>query len=600
VTTTVMRALLAKLLGALLSEGVLAAKAAADPASAAARSAERLVLDLEDVSYTFTATHGAFDRYRVLPDSVRRVSRGVLGDDESAPADDPVRFVVDAASTLGLDGTTLANYVAELTATLVSDTSLARTSVPAGEVVALDHASIEGHLDGHPLFAANKGRLGFSASDCERYAPEARRPVRPVWLAVSRRLGEFRAVPSLCEESLIAAELPPDVRDRFTRVLRQADVDPGGYLLLPAHPWQVDHVVRRLWGTSVLRREIVVLGAADDHYVPTQSIRTLVNVSSPDRLQVKLPLKILNTSVYRGIPRHCSWYAPLTTHWLRGIWAADPVLSEHAVLLGEVASVTVRHPHLADAAVPYHWDETLGCIWREPVDRVLGPDERAWPLALVLHRDATGATAFAELVRRSGRPARLWLERLVSVVLRPLLRLLHTYGVTVNPHGENLMVVCDAEGLPSRLVVKDLVDDVCVTTEPVPERGWEPDGEQRVLPRKPWPVLRQYLVDALLLGVWAPLADLLDDTGTEVTGTDLWALTRQEVQAYAAAHPGQTDRLDATGLLGPRFSRYPLNGYRLRLGYADLVDRPPVPRAGTMSNPLHDPRPDALHGRLTR
>jgi siderophore synthetase component len=585
--TTVSQALLAKLLGALLSEGVLTATSAAIPGDG--RADEVHVLELEHVSYAFTATRRAFDRYQVAPASVRRVSRGVLGDDESVPADDAAQFLADAATTLGLDGTTLANYVAELAATVAADASLEAGSAPVGDVVDLDHARIEGHLAGHPLLAANKGRLGFSDSDCARYAPEARRPLRPVWLAVSRRLAEFRAVPSVCEEALVAGELPVDVRDRFTDVLLDAGVHAGGYLLMPAHPWQVEHVVRRLWAPSVLRREIVVLGEADDDYLPTQSIRTLVNVSSPGRHQVKLPLKILNTSVYRGIPPHCSLHAPATTHWLRGLWEADPVLRERAVLLGEVASVTVRHPQLAQAPVPYQWHETLGCIWREPVDPTLAAGEQAWPLALMLHRDSTGATAFAELVRRSARPAGVWLEQLVSVVLWPLLHLLHTYGVTVNPHGENLMVICDAEGLPSRLVVKDLVDDVCVSTDPVPERGWEPDGEHRVLPRKPWPVLRQYLVDALLLGVWGPLAELLDDTDTEASAADLWALTRREVQAYAAAHPEQVDRLAATNLLGPRFSRYPLNGYRLRLGYADLADRPPVPCAGTMPNPLHDP-----------
>ncbi|MBG6185152.1 siderophore synthetase component [Arthrobacter sp. CAN_A214] len=531
-----------------------------------------------------------FDSYVVEPRSIRRISRGVLGDDESEPAHDPGRFVIDAAARLGLTGTTVANYIAELSATLAAEAHLAAKGIPSKQLVQLPHAEMEGQLTGHPLLVANKGRLGFAASDCARYAPEACQTLRPIWLAVSRQLAEFRSVPSISEQDLVDRELDPPAQERFQALLREAGADPSGYLMLPAHPWQVDHVVRQLWSGSMLAGQIIVLGEAEDDYRPTQSIRTLVNIDQPTRMQVKLPLKILNTSVYRGIPRHCSLAAPMTTHWLRSIWESDPVLHTHAVLLGEVASVTVRHPHLADyPGVPYQWDETLGCIWREPVDAFLGAGETAWPLALVLHEDPDGETALLALAERSGRQLSQWLDALVSVTLRPLLHLLHTYGVSVNPHGENLMIICDAEGMPSRLVIKDLVDDVCISTDPVPARSWEPDGPVRVLPRKPWHVLRQYLVDALFLGVWAPLGQLLDTHGMPAGSAQLWGLTRDVITDYTNAHPEQAAQLQATGLLGREFGRYPLNGYRLRMGYTDLTTRPPVAKAGSMPNPMHNP-----------
>jgi siderophore synthetase component len=580
-------ALLARLIGALLSEELLSAEPTGE---AGEGNKQHLRIDLESASYLFQASRIAFGSYLIDAETVRRVSRGVLGDDESEPAADPSQFVVDVASKLGLTGTTVANYIAELSATLAADAHLAATGIPAKELVELPHAEMEGWLTGHPLLVANKGRLGFSASDCARYAPEACRPLRPVWLAVSRQLAEFRSVPSMSEQGLIDHELDQAVQERFRSVLRGAGADPSGYLMLPAHPWQVDHVIRQLWSGSVLSGQIIVLGEAEDGYRPTQSIRTLVNIDEPSRMQVKLPLKILNTSVYRGIPRHCSLAAPLTTHWLRSIWDADPVLHAGAVLLGEVASVTVRHPHLADyPGVPYQWDETLGCIWREPVDPYLGEGETVWALALVLHEDPHGDTALLSLAERSGRELLEWLDALVSVTVQPLLHLLHTYGVSVNPHGENLMIICDAEGMPSRLVVKDLVDDVSVSTDPVPARSWEPDGHFRVLPRKPWHVLRQYLVDALFLGVWGPLGQLLDGHGLPAKSADLWNLTREVITEYIGSHPEQAQRLEATALLGPEFGRYPLNGYRLRMGYTDLDTRPPVPKAGSMPNPMHRP-----------
>jgi siderophore synthetase component len=516
-------------------------------------------LDLGTASYTFAATRGGFGSWRVDPASIRRTTAGILGNDESEVATDPIQFFVEAADVLGLEGSTVAGYVAELTSTLAADVRMASTAVPVAELLDLHHSRLEGHMTGHPLLVANKGRLGFSASDSERYTPEARTPVRLTWLAVRRGLAEFRGTPDLSEHAVVGRELDPPVIEAFRAKLD----DPDAYVWLPCHPWQLDHVVRTQWARELATGEIVILGESPDDYLPTQSIRTMVNVSEVARYQVKLPLKILNTSVYRGLPSHCTLAAPMITQWLRGLWSRDETFRALGTeLLGEVASVTVPHPQLsATPGIPYQWTETLGVIWRDPVDPRLQDGESVWPLAAVLHPGFT-----EDLITRSSVTPQSWLSHLLATVLRPLLHLLHHYGITVNPHGENLTIICNPAGLPAR--------------------GPEPDAHARVLPRKPWKILRQYVVDALFLGVLNPLA-----AERFVPEDEFWGLVRGEIDRYASAHPEDADRLSATALIGETFFRYPLNGYRLRLGYADLDTRPPIPNAGTMPNPLYDAEP---------
>lgn len=539
-------------------------------------------LDLGTASYTFAATRGGFGSWRVDPASIRRTTAGILGNDESEVATDPIQFFVEAADVLGLDGSTVAGYVAELTSTLAADVRMASTAVPVAELLDLHHSRLEGHMTGHPLLVANKGRLGFSASDSERYAPEARTPVRLTWLAVRRGLAEFRGTPDLSEHAVVGRELDPPVIEAFRAKLD----DPDAYVWLPCHPWQLDHVIRTQWARELATGEIVILGESPDDYLPTQSIRTMVNVSEVARYQVKLPLKILNTSVYRGLPSHCTLAAPMITQWLRGLWSRDETFRALGTeLLGEVASVTVPHPQLSAASgIPYQWTETLGVIWRDPVDPRLQDGESVWPLAAVLHPGLA-----QEMIIRSGTDPQTWLSCLLSTLLRPLLHLLHHYGITVNPHGENLAVICDGSGLPSRLVIKDLVDDINVSTDSVVARGIEPDSHDRVLPRKPWPILRQYVVDALLLGVLNPLA-----AKSLIPEEIFWGVALAEVHRYTQNHPEYTDRLKATALTAETFLRYPLNGYRLTLGYTDLDTRPPIPATGTIPNPLHTATPIPL------
>lgn len=446
---------------------------------------------------------------------------------------------------------------------------------------------------------ANKGRVGFSSDDQARYAPEARSRLRLPWLAVHRGLAEFRATPALSEHAVREHELDEATRTAFASVLQSRGVDPDAYVWLPVHPWQLDHVVRTLWAPELAADRIIELGVAPDPMLPTQAIRTMSNVEHPDRFQVKLPLRILNTAVWRGIPPHCTSAAPTVTQWLRGLWDGDAELAETgAVLLGEVASVTIEHPLLSTVpGTPYTWLETLGCIWRESVDPTLRPGERAVPLAAVLHVDTAGRSLVSEYIARSGSDAQSWMADLFAALLRPLLLVLYRYGITVNPHGENVLLILDESGRPTRVAIKDLIDDVNVSVEPVAERGPEPDSHYRVLPRKPWHVLRQYLVDALLVGVFRPLARLLRENHG-VAEARFWGRVRGEIEDFRRRHPELADRMAQGDLLGPTFARYPLNGDRLvQTGYAELSYRHAIAPHGELPNPLYEVTSIAPEGR---
>jgi siderophore synthetase component len=569
-------ALLAKAIGELCFEGLLSPTAHINPAS--------YELRFEDAVYTFSAKRTAFDGWAVEPGSVRRAAAGILGDDVVEPCDDVQRFVVDAFRHLRVDPATTAGFLAEVTATLAADVALASTALPVAELASLPQAELDGHLTGHPWLIANKGRVGFSADDLARHGPESRAPVRLPWVAVHRGLAEFRGTSELSEEGLRTRELDPMTVERFTESLQEVGVDPAAYVWLPVHPWQLDHVVRTLWAPELATGRLVELGEAPDWYLPTQAIRTMSNVDSPGRYQVKLPLRILNTSVYRGIPPHCTLAAPVVTQWLSGLWQADKLIGEWGTeLLGEVASVTVRHPQLSRAGdVPYQWLETMGCIWRAPV--TLRPGERSWSLAALLHVDRAGRPLVLEHIGDTD-PA-VWFAALLRALLRPLLHVLYTYGITFNPHGENVVVITDGDDVPVRVAILDLVDDVNVSVDRVPARGLEPDAHDPVLPRKPWPILRQYIVDALLVGVFRPLSGLLP-----LPQDRFWGMVRGEVDAYRDHFPTLAGRMDEGSLTVRDFLRYPLNSYRITLGYQDLTARPPVPKTGTLPNPLHSAVP---------
>ncbi|OII65809.1 siderophore synthetase [Streptomyces sp. CC53] len=548
-------------------------------------------VDLDSgVSYVFAAARGALGSWRVDAGSVTRGAAGLLGNEIETPAWDVQQFLVDCAGTIGTDAPTLGMYLTELSATLAVDAArIEHGGRTAAELRLLDHAELECAMTGHPTLVANKGRIGFSATDVRAYAPESQRTVALRWVAVHRGLAEFRGTPGLSEHTVVRHELDDRTAAAFRERIEAAGGDPDAYVWMPVHPWQWDHAVQVLFAGEVAQRRIVPLGESPDHYLPQQSVRTMTNVSERGRYDVKLPLKIVNTLIWRGIPPHCTQGAPLTTQWLKGLLEKDPLLRDElrTVLLGEVASVTVRHPYLDRVPdMPYQHLETLGCIWRESVSSRRDDGERVRTFASLLHVDERGTAFAAELARASGLAAEEWLSRLFETVLHPVLHVMYTYGITFNPHGQNTLIGYDEQEVPRRLFLKDFVDDVSVSHTPVPERGPEPDGHDHVLPRKNSLVIRQHVVDQLLLGHFRYLAPLAA-AQLGVAEKRFWRLVRQAVVSYQKRFPDRKDRFAEYDMLAAEFPRYPFNTDRLVVTrYVDRALRHALRPNGTVPNPL--------------
>ncbi|GAA5027593.1 IucA/IucC family siderophore biosynthesis protein [Actinopolymorpha pittospori] len=574
------RALLAKALAEFSYEELL------EPVPDGTDDGGRYRLDLPDVTYRFRARRGSYGSWFVDPASITR---------DGSEDVDTLAFVLDARKTLGLGGDTAGHLVRELSATLTADTRLLATAPDAAALADLPYAELEGYQTGHPWIVPNKGRQGFSATDARVFPPEARARVALPWIAVHDSIADYRGVPGLPADRLHAGELDETTRERFTLTLAARGLDPATYHWLPVHPWQWDETTVPLFAADVAHQRIVPLGEGPDDYLAQQSIRTFSNVSHPHRHHVKLPLSVLNTLVWRGLPTERTVAAPAVTAWVLGLRDADPFLAEETrvILLGEVASVTVRHQVLESlAGVPYQYRELLGAIWRQPLPAQLDDGERARTLASLLCVDPAGRSLLAELVARSGRTPREWLRRFLHAMLPPLLHFLYRYGVAFSPHGENAIVVFDAEDTPTRLAVKDFVDDVNLADLSArpdaapPEWNTLPAQVGEVLLREPPAFLCQFLHSGLFVGHFRYLAELAR-VHLDVPTEEFWDLVRAEILAYQARFPELSDQFEIFDLLTPRIERLCLNRNRLVLdGYRDRPERPHAAVHGTVPNPL--------------
>jgi len=549
----------------------------------AGEDAGRYRVDLGEASYRFTATERLLDSLSVDGDTVQRRTDG-----DWTPVSDPTRLLRDIGESTDLDGITEGNLLREFRRTLLADAHIeARRRDREGfDPLDLDYARLEGEMTGHPWITYNKGRLGWGYDDYRDYAPEQKEPVTLSWVAVRKQKATFAGTESVDHDSLVRGELGA-VYDQFRDRLSDRGLDPDAYYLMPVHDWQWDNSIVPLFPGDIAADDIVPLGEGPDAYLPQQSVRTFVNVDDDSKHHVKVPMRIHNTLVWRGLPGERTEVAPTVTEYIHGIYEDDQFLQDEGLILpGEIAGINYDHGEFTDIdGSPYQYHELLGAIWRESIYTFLEDDERAITLASLLHVDGEGRPYIARLIEQSGATTDEWVAAFFDTVLPPLLHFLYRYGTVFSPHGQNTILVVE-DGLPSRLGVKDFVDDVNVSDQPLDELDALPDELSDVLRTEPPEGLCQFVFCGLFVCVLRYVADILA-THEGYPETEFWGHARTTVHDYQASFPELADRFELFDLFQPEFTKLALNRNRLfESGYGDAPGRPHAATHGTVTNPL--------------
>ncbi|MGW0804399.1 IucA/IucC family protein [Nonomuraea sp. NPDC002799] len=263
-------------------------------------------------------------------------------------------------------------------------------------------ASEQALVYGHPFHPSPKARGG---DGWLRYAPEAHAEL-PV-----RLIGVREDV--LQEEGDVSA-------------LDGMGTAPGGYRVLPAHPWQLDLLA------PAFGAELIDLGPGPV-VLPTSSVRTVYAPEAEVCLKFSLDVRITNCV------RKNAWYE---------LAGAVELTSRLAPLFQQVAA---RHPATRWLAEPGYRSAALGTRLHEG----LGVIVRQSPWT-VCSPGVTPVLAGALAVDLKAPDPEAWWAAYVSVVALPVLEMYFTHGVVLEPHLQNVLVGLDSAGLPVQGVFRDL------------------------------------------------------------------------------------------------------------------------------------------------
>ena len=556
--TTVNQNLIAKAIGELTFEEVLAPTHQNSHYSLTLKSG---------VTYSFSGWTTTWEHLRIDATTLLRNGEKALSAGQ---------FFIDAQSETGMDDIILGNFLEEMHNTLYSDLKILESTkdLSAKEVASWSGDKLQTILNGHPKILLNKGRIGWNATDLELYSPEAANKFQLHWVAVKNSILEGQ-IPS---KELILESFSDD--KELNSLI--GSIDLNTYSVLPVHPWQWNRFIRIQFAAQIATQEIISLGTGGDFYLPQISIRTLSNVTRKDKVDIKLPLSILNTSCIRGLPAKSIALGPKVSEILKTICSEDFFLkSSNTDILLEKAGVATLQPTYAKIKeAPYRYHEYLGAVWRESSESKTSQEEKTIITASLFFQDEQNKSLIGEYISKSGLSKSEWLTAYFKVIVLPLYHLQLHYGVGMVAHGQNIILKMK-NNVPTGMILKDFQGDLRLSTE-MPEAGKKYFNEvAEGLTKLPPHYLIHDLITGHFITVLRFISGVMNESD-ELKENEFYGILANVIKDYT-----KDKKIDSRqDLLSKTIPRVLLNKVRFAIGYADSAERP-LPLVGSeLKNPI--------------
>lgn len=341
---------------------------------------------------------------------------------------DPVICPVDEATRAGFRKRCLASLAAQRRATRSGGKAENWSFIEAEQAL----------TSGHPLHPNPRSRDGMLPVEEAIYAPEHR--------------DRFPLVRILARETMVAG----DGAARALELLQSdpeaaADIGeiPEGFIPLPFHPWQVQHILEMPFVKKAISRgDLIPKGASGYGWAATASMRCLWQERAPFMLKTSLTLRLTNSLRHlneREIRRGAQFRELFDQGFASHISVGAATLN----VLQERGWTGLRHP---DGSIA---PETLAIYRDNPFT-----GEHPGPVMLAsLCEDGPKGSPLGAMIRRLGpdepkETARRWFGEFLRVALHPLLWLRGNTGVLIGAHQQNMMLGL-REGWPDQLWVRD-------------------------------------------------------------------------------------------------------------------------------------------------
>jgi siderophore synthetase component len=295
--------------------------------------------------------------------------------------------------------------------------------------------------EGHPYHPNGKAKMGMSQREVLQYSPEFQSGFKMEWLAIDKR---FAKASALDFQRMIDGAFPMQMAE-WRESLRRKNKIPAHYLPIPVHPWQCQHTLGTLFKEQLDENLILRVGC-EQQVRPTLSFRTVVS-GQPLAPHIKLATAVHTTSAMRTVSPASVHNGPRLSHLLKMILAKENHFNKRLYVLYDKGGVHADHTK----------GKHLSALFRDNPNLHVAHNETAVVVAALFSRSPiTHKPLLIEIIDESGLTPEAYFKRYCECLLPGQMTLYLKYGLALESHQQNTLMVFDEKNLPVRQLNRDL------------------------------------------------------------------------------------------------------------------------------------------------
>ena len=393
---------------------------------------------------------------------------------------------------------------------------------------------------GHPWHPTDKAKLGFSPHEVRAYSPEFQPEIQLAWAALKAERARLSYADTETDYAGWFAAQFPVLWQAWLAALAARGVAPEGWLPLPLHPYQAEHVVSARFSAEIAAGDLLLLPDIALPASPTLSLRTVVPNGSATTPHIKLPVSVQLTSAERTVSPKSTVMGPRLTRLLREILKRERNFGGRLEIVPERIGLHVVPIDGSDDSARH-----LSVLYRDNPGAWLNEECLPIPVAALLaaspHDDRPIAAELVKLAHGDDpHDAQAYFARYATTVLSAVIAPYLRYGIAFEAHQQNSYLLTDRHYAPVRLLLRDF-GDLRVHGPTLRRQGLElaPYKAGFTVFDTVEPV-RDKLIHASLVCHLGELA-LRFSEHWQIAETKLWSIMRHEIEAVFDATREGTD-----------------------------------------------------------
>ncbi len=305
---------------------------------------------------------------------------------------------------------------------------------------------------GHPIHPTIKAKMGIPSTEVMATAPEFKGQARLQIAALRRENAVIEGMTFDDYRSQFKTYFPEKFSSWQSCLRQQLPIgdSESQYVPLPVHPVQV----KNRWTTDFneeLPKGLLLLqhGPVIESFA-SLSYRTVYPAGGQDKPFIKLPVAMRMTSVQRTVsPRSCQM-GPRISKLLERIVEEDAFIGQWMRPLPEKLGLHLDQP----GEIAKHYS----VIFRNPINTRLKSGEVAIPVAALMAKAPTGMSLASHILTADTFDIEKLLQHFglyIEQIVESALSLYLMYGITLEPHQQNSLLVVDSNDQPSGFIIRD-------------------------------------------------------------------------------------------------------------------------------------------------